>query len=115
MCKHVTNFVAGFTPWTTRTTHVGYRYMVVLAEKHPEVHAEFMKGNFVVQKSVRKFSLMAKDQAHEQSNKRLQACGGADSMRTPRPLHFMLAGPDCAWIVEFEAVENPPSSSTAHH
>ena len=36
-----------------------------------------MKGNFVVQKSRRQFSLMAKDQAHEQSNKILQTKGGA--------------------------------------
>ena len=35
--------------------------MVMLAETHPEVHAEFMKGNVVVQKSATKFSLMAKD------------------------------------------------------
>ena len=37
------------------------RDMVELAEKHPQVHAEFQKGNFVVQKSARKFSLMAKE------------------------------------------------------
>ena len=51
--------------------------MVQLAQQNPEVHAEFMKGNFVVQKSRRKFSLMAKDQAHEQSNEILQTKGGA--------------------------------------
>ena len=38
--------------------------MVELAVKHPEVYSEFMKGTFVVQKSARKFSLMAKDEAH---------------------------------------------------
>ena len=37
--------------------------MVELANKHPQVHAEFLKDNFVVQKSARKFSLVAKDQA----------------------------------------------------
>ena len=51
--------------------------MVQLAQQNPEVHAEFIKGNFVVQKSRRKFSLMAKDQAHEHSNKILQTKGGA--------------------------------------
>ena len=56
---------------------VRVRDMVEIAEKHPQVHAEFMKGNVVVQKSARKFSLMAKDQAHEQSNKSLQVHGGA--------------------------------------
>ena len=97
---------------------VHIRDMVELAEKHPEVHAEFMKGNFVVQKSARKFSLMAKDQAHEQSNKSLQAHGGAVGLyENPEALTlFMLAGPDCARIVEeFEAVHDPSLSSTAHH
>ena len=45
-----------------RPVHV--RDMVQLAQQNPEVHAEFMKGNIVVQKYRRKFSLMAKDQAH---------------------------------------------------
>ena len=97
---------------------VHVRDMVELAEKHPQVHAEFMKGNFVVQKSARKFSLMAKDQAHEQSNKVLQTHGGAVGLyENPEALAlFMLAGPDCAWIIkEFEAVNEPPSLSTAHH
>ena len=53
----------------------------------PEVHAEFMMGHFVVQKSRRKFSLMAKDHAHEQSNKILRTKGGQlDFTRTTRHL-----------------------------
>ena len=39
-----------------------------------------MKEHFVVQKSRRKFSLMAKDQAHEQSDKILQTKVGAAAM-----------------------------------
>ena len=39
-------------------------HTVQLAQQNPEVHAEFMKGHFVVQKSRRQFSLMAKEQAH---------------------------------------------------
>ena len=56
---------------------VHVRDMVQLAQQNPEVHAQFMKGNFVVQQSRRKFSLMAKDQAHEQSNNIPQTKGGA--------------------------------------
>ena len=37
----------------------------------------FLKGNFVVQRSAHKFSQISKDQSHEQSNKNLQAHGGA--------------------------------------
>ena len=39
-----------------------------------------MKGNFVVQKSRRLFSLMAKDQSHERSNKILQTKGRASGL-----------------------------------
>ena len=59
--------------------------MVQLAQQNLEVDAEFMKGNFVVQKSRRKFSLMAKDQAHEQSNKILQTKGGAAGLYVREP------------------------------
>ena len=92
--------------------------MVQLAQQTPEVHAEFMKGNFVVQKYRRKFSLMAKDQAHEQSNKIPQTKGGAAGLyeNHEAPILFMLAGPDRAQMVEeFEATHDPPSSSTGHH
>ena len=91
--------------------------MVELAEKHPDVYAEFMKGNFVMQKSARKFGLTAKDQAHEQSNKSLQAHGGAVELcENPESLTlFILTEPDCARRVEeSEAVLDPPSSSTSH-
>ena len=94
--------------------------MVQLAKQSPEVHAEFMKGHFVVQKSRRKFSLMAKDQAHEQSNKILQTKGGAaglyENHEALNNMLFMLAGPDCARMVEeFEAIHDLPPSSTGHH
>ena len=76
---------------------VHVRDMVQVAKQNPEVHAEFMKGNFVVQKSRRKFSLMAKDQAHEQSNKILQTKGGAAGLYENHEalMLFMLAGPVC--------------------
>ena len=92
--------------------------MVQLAQQNPEVHSEFMKGNFLVQKSRRKFSLMAKDQAHEQSNKIIQTKGGAAGLYENHEalMLFMLAGSDCARMVqEFEAIHDPPPSSTGHH
>ena len=92
--------------------HVGD--MVQHSEKHPTIHAEFPKGKFVVQKSPHKFSLITKDQAHEQSCKILQAHGGAVGLyENPEALAlFMLAGPDCARIVQqFEGMFNTTSSS----
>ena len=69
-----------------------------------------------MQKSARKFSLIAKDQAHEQSNKSLQTHGGAVGLKPEALTLFMLAGPDCTRVIkEFEAVNDPPLSSTAHH
>ena len=92
--------------------------MVQLAQQNPEVHAEFMKGNFVVQKSRGKFSLMAKDQDVEQSNKILQTKGGAAGRYENQDalMLFMVAGPDCAWMVEeLEAIHDRPPFSSGHH
>ena len=48
--------------------------MVQLPHKDPQL---YIKGNFVVQMSDHKFSLIRKEQSHEQSNKNLQADRGA--------------------------------------
>ena len=101
-----------------RWVPVHVRDMVQLSETHPDIHAKFLKGNFVVQKSPHKFSLIGKDQSREQSNKRLQSHGGAVGLyENPEALAlFMLAGPDCSRCVEeFEVVLDTPRSSTAHH
>jgi hypothetical protein len=42
---------------------VHVRDMVQLSERHPQVYSEFLKGNFVVQRSLHKFSLIGKDRA----------------------------------------------------
>ena len=55
-----------------------------------------------MQKSPHKFSLIGKDQSHEQSNKSLQSHGGAVVLyEIPETLTlFMLAGPDCSRCVD---------------
>ena len=96
---------------------VHVRDMVQLSETHPDVLAEFLKGNVVVQQSPHMFSLIGK-QSHEQSNNSLQAHGGAVGLyENPEALTlFMLAGPDCSRCVkEFEVVLDTPRSNTAHH
>ena len=101
-----------------RWLSVHVRDMFQLSETHPDIHATFLKGNFVVQKSPHKFSLIGKDQSHEQSNKSLQSHGGAVVLyEIPETLRlFMLAGPDCSRCVEeFEVVLETPRSSTIHH
>ena len=54
--------------------------LVGLEEQHPVIHEQFMAGNFVVQKSHSKFSMMAKDQSHEQCNKTLKSDGGPSGL-----------------------------------
>ena len=103
-----------------RWLSVYVRDMFLLSETHPDIHAKFLKGNFVVQKSPHKFSLIGKDQSHEQSNKSLQSHGGAVVLyEIPETLTvtlFMLAGPDCSRCVEeFEVVLDTLRSSTVHH
>ena len=83
-----------------RWLRIHVRVLIEIAKKHPEVHAEFLKGIFVVKKSARKFSLVAKEQTNEQSNKSLQTHGRAVGLyENPKALIlFMLAGPDCTWV-----------------
>ena len=92
--------------------------MVQLSETHRDIYAEFMQGNFVFQKSLHKFSLIAKDQSHEQSHKTLQAHGGADELyeNSDALTLFMLTGQAyCRCIKEFENVLDSLSHSIAHH
>ena len=71
-------------PWFFALDHVHYahwlpvhiRDMVALKTMHPSIYSEFQKGHFVVQRSVHKFSCMALDQSHEQSNKCIKGDGG---------------------------------------
>ena len=84
------------------------------------MYTEFLKGNFIVQRSACKFSPIGKDQSHEQSNKNLQAHGGAVSLYDNHEALtlFMLAGSDSSrCIEEFETVLSTTGSSnmTAHH
>lgn len=113
-------------PWFFVLDHTNYarwlpihvRDMVGLAESHPQVYAEYLKGNFTVQKSARKFSLIAKDQSHEQMNKVLQGCGGASDLydNTEALALYMLAGPECVRMIEeFENVQKLTEGPTGHH
>lgn len=77
-----------------------------------------MMVNFVVQCSAHKFSLMGKDQSHEQTDKTLQANGGISHLYDnpdAMALH-MLSAPESAHIIsEFEDVLSSRDQSTAHH
>ena len=74
------------------------RDMVTLKDVHPTVFAEFMKGNFVVKKTERRFSVIAIDQAHEQNNASVIDDGGAVGLtENPAALRrWMVSGPEMA-------------------
>ncbi|KAL8625684.1 hypothetical protein ACOMHN_043959 [Nucella lapillus] len=59
-------FVFGHTNYA-RWLPVFLQNMARLPDLHPSVHAEFMEGNFVVQRSEKKFSMMGLDQSQEHS------------------------------------------------
>lgn len=103
-------------PWFFAFDHTNYtrwvpihvKDLVELPVKHPGVCEEFKKGNIVVQCSHHKFSLIAKNQSHAQSNKKLQAGGGglSDMYDDAGAITlYMLAGSDSVRLIDqFESV-----------
>lgn len=71
--------------WFFLTDHVHYarwltchvRDLEELQTKAPSVHEHFCNGGFVVRKTKNRFSAIAIDQAHEQSNALIKGNGGA--------------------------------------
>ena len=84
---------------------VHLRDMSALESLHPDVHKEFLDGNFTVSKSERPFSALAINQAHEQNNACVKGDGGAVGL-TENPVAlkcWMLCCPEMARFVnEFE-------------
>ena len=50
---------------------------MALSHLHPDIHTEFVKGHFTVNKTSYAFSNLAVDQAHEQNNAVVMDDGGA--------------------------------------
>ena len=67
----------------------------------PNIHEEFMSGNFVTSKAGRKFSLLPHYQIHEQLNAMVKGDGGATGLiENPTALRrWMVAGPEIASLV----------------
>lgn len=89
-----------------------------IEEQHPEVAAEFHKGNFVVHKSDRAFSAVAIDQAHEWLNAVIKGDGGAVGLtENPSALRrWMLAGPEVSRLVaNYEALSGAKAVKKGNH
>ena len=105
--------LAQIVPWMFELDHTHYsrwlsvhiRDMTSLSVNHPNIHAEFRAGQFVVHKTRNKFSAMAIDQCHEQNNGAVKGSGGAVGLTAnPAALRrWTVAGPEVARLVaEFE-------------
>lgn len=89
----------------------------------PDIHNEFISGNFGYQKTKSKFSKMAPDQLHEQNNEQIKGAGGAVYLVNREDesglLKWELCGPELARIVEeFEqsiGAEDASSKPQNHH
>ena len=78
------------------------RDLIKLKIQHPDLHAEFKKGHFVVQRSQARYSLMAKDQSHEHSNKEIKTEGGYTNLNVNDPITLLiqtLASPQRAELI----------------
>ena len=81
----------------------------------PDVHKEFMAGNFSFQKTNSKFSRLAIDQIHEQNNKIIKGSGGAKHLLNKTDesslMRWETIGTDIARILsEFEDTINEPTN-----
>ena len=94
--------------------------MVALEDKHPDVVAEFLAGNFTVKNTTHAFSGLAIDQAHEQNNTSVKGDGGAVGLtENPAALRrWMVSGPEMARVfAEFQATAETQTKNTdfRHH
>lgn len=114
-------------PWFFALGHTHYarwipvhlRDMITLKDSHPDVHEQFLTGNFAVKKTTHSFSAIAIDQAHEQNNASVKGDGGAVGLteNTAALRRWMVSGPKMARVVgEFEAcTDKRKENDTRHH
>ena len=99
-------------PWVFATNHshcarnlpLHVRDMCSLKALHPQIYDEFCKGNFVVQKTKRPFSMIALDQNHEQLNEILKNGGIIGNTDNPATMRLkQTVGPELSRLIqEFE-------------
>ncbi|KAK3912859.1 Chromosome-associated kinesin KIF4 [Frankliniella fusca] len=113
-------------PWFFFFNHTHYSrwgtvHFVELMElpvKIPSLYTEFLKGKFVVHKSLRAMSGLGVDQAHEQNNRIVKEDGGAIGLtQNPTALRrWMLAGPEVTnLLLEFREETDDGEDLLSHH
>ena len=101
--------LAQIVPWMFALDHTHYsrwlsvhiRDMTSLSVNHPNIHAGFRAGKFVVRKTQNKFSAIAIDQCHEQNNGAVKGSRVAVGLTAnPAALRrWTVAGPEVARLV----------------
>ena len=105
--------LAHIVPWMFALDHTHYsrwlsvhiRDLTSLSVNHPNIHAEFRAGKFVVHKTRNIFSAMAIGQCHEQNNGAVKGSGGVVGLiANPAALRrWTVTGSEVARLVaEFE-------------
>lgn len=98
---------------------VHIRDMTMLSILHPEIYEQFQHGQFVLHKTLNRFSGMAIDQCHEQNNAIIKGTGGAVGLtENPSALRrWTVAGPELARLLtEFEqSVKSDITKKHSHH
>lgn len=102
--------LAQLCPWTFALDAVHYsRWLPVfvrtlqgLPEKHPDIHDEFLRGNFTSTKTAKPFAAISDDQLHEHNNKFIKGESGVigilDNENTL--LKLMVSGPRISSLIE---------------
>ena len=112
-------------PWMFAMDHFHYarwlsvhvRDLIQLERECPKVWNEFLKGHFVMQKTSRKFSMMAHNQIHEQLNAIVKGDGGVIGVTENEAAlrHWMIAGPETGRIISELSVKHSSNSKSSHH
>ena len=100
-----------------RWLYVHVRDLMQLEGECPTVWNEFLKGHFVSQKTLHKFSMMAHDQIHEQLNALVKGDGRIIGITENESAmqHWMISGPDMARIVTEVSVKQLKDPASNHH
>ena len=113
-------------PWAYKYNYVHYaRWLSVhahdlnnLPKVSRKTFEEFLKGNFVTQKSTHKFSFLALDQIHEQLNKTVKGVGGVVGITEDESSlkRWMVTGPKVSsMLTDFQSKLNEKKHSTTRH
>ena len=110
-------------PWVFALDHTHYarnlpihlRDMVTLEERHPAIYVEFKNGNFMGQKSQRSFSMIPRDQMHEQLIDWLKNSAGVmENLDDPHTVRReQVVRPEMARLVT--EIEGPKESDNKMH